>query len=520
VKTLRFVLGDQLDASLANLDPSHEVVVMVEVAEETTYVRHHKQKIAFVLAAMRRFAAELRASGVEVDYVKLDAPENTGSFDGEFLRALARHSPTRIEMTEPGEWRVLEKMQAWRDACGVPMAILDDTRFFASRHRFQRWAAGRRRYRMEDFYREMRRETGLLMREGEPEGGRWNFDAENRKRLPRGYRPPPLLRFAPEETTSEVLDLVEIRFADHFGDLRPFGWATCREEALRALDHFIEVNLAEFGDYQDAMAVGEPFVRHAILSPYLNIGLLSPREVCARAERAYQEGRAPINSVEGFVRQILGWREYVRGIYWREGPDYAKSNALGARRPLPDFYWSGKTELRCVAEAVGQTRREAYAHHILRLMVTGNFALLAGLDPREVEEWYLAVYADAYEWVELPNTHGMALFADGGQLASKPYAASGAYIDRMSDFCGGCGYDPKLKSGPKACPFNALYWNFLIVNKDKLASNQRLAMPYRTLENMGEARRAEIASDAGAFLATLKAADYSTPSVFKNSSSQ
>ena len=506
VKTLRFVLGDQLTRSLASLrdlDPARDVVLMVEAAEETTYVRHHKQKIAFVLAAMRRFAQTLTAEGIEVDYVKLDTPGHSGSFDGEFASALKRHRPDRVEMTEPGEHRVLAKMERWRESCDVPFFIRDDDRFFATRARFAAWAAGRRRYRMEDFYREMRRETGLLMREGEPEGDRWNFDAENRKRLPKGYKPPELLRFAPEATTRDVLALVERRFADHFGDLDGFGWATSRDDALRALEHFLAVNLARFGDYQDAMAAGEPFVQHAVISPYLNAGLLTPREVCARAEAVYAQGGAPLNAVEGFIRQILGWREYVRGIYWREGPDYARSNALKAKRPLPSFYWTGETDMRCVAEAVGETRRHAYAHHILRLMVTGNFALLAGVAPAEVEDWYLSVYADAYDWVELPNTHGMALYADGCLLASKPYAASGAYIDRMSDFCGGCRYDPKAKSGRDACPFNPLYWNFLIENRARLAGNVRLAMPYRSLEAMSEARRKEIVRDAGAFLATL-----------------
>jgi deoxyribodipyrimidine photolyase-related protein len=507
LKTLRFVLGDQLThslASLKDLDATRDVVLMVEAAEETTYVRHHKQKIVFVLAAMRRFAEDLRAAGVEVDYVGLDAPDHSGVFDGEFFRALRRHEPDRVVMTEPGEHRVLEKMESWSEHADVPFLILDDDRFFCSRARFARFAAGRKRCRMEDFYRYMRRETGILMRDGEPERGRWNFDADNRKRLPKGFRPPELLRFAPDALTREVIQLVAQRFADHFGDLDAFGWATSRDDALRALDHFIAFNLAEFGDYQDAMAAGDPFLKHSVLSPYLNVGLLTPREVCLRAAQAYEEGLAPLNSVEGFVRQILGWREYVRGIYWREGPNYSTSNHLQATRPLPSFYWTGETDMRCLAETIANTRREAYAHHILRLMTTGNFALLAGLAPGEVESWYLSVYADAFEWVELPNTHGMALYADGGLLATKPYAASGAYIDRMSDFCAGCRFDPKLKSGPEACPLNALYWNFLIANREKLAGNPRLAMPYRSLDAMSAARREEIVGEAGAFLAALK----------------
>jgi deoxyribodipyrimidine photolyase-related protein len=270
-----------------------------------------------------------------------------------------------------------------------------------------------------------------------------------------------------------------------------------------ALEHFIAEALPRFGDHQDAMMAGEAFLFHSLISSALNIGLLTPREVCLRAEREYHAGDAPLNAVEGFIRQILGWREFVRGIYWRHMPDYAAVNALGADRPLPGFYWSGDTGMNCVAEAVGQTRRHAYSHHIQRLMVTGNFALLAGVRPQEIEDWYLAVYADAFEWVEMPNTLGMAVFADGGLLASKPYAASGAYIDRMSDFCAGCAYDVKQKTGPKACPFNALYWAFLIRNEKALSGNPRMAMPYRTLAGWPEKRKAALTRSAEAFLDTL-----------------
>jgi deoxyribodipyrimidine photolyase-related protein len=500
---LRLVLADQLTrdlASLADIDPTRDVVLMVEVAEEATYVKHHKQKIAFLFSAMRHFAAALEAEGLHVDYVRLDAPGNAGSFTGEVERALARHRPERLCLTEPGEWRVLEMMRGWPTAFGLPVEIRDDDRFFASRGRFARWAEGRSSYRMEFFYREMRRETGLLMDGDEPEGGRWNFDAENRKRLPASVKPPPRRRFEPDAVTRAVIDLVAARFPDHFGDLEPFGWAVTRADALAALDHFVKDALPRFGDYQDAMKAGDGFLFHAILSPYLNCGLLTAREVCVAAERAYRRGSVPLNAAEGFIRQILGWREYVRGIYWLRMPAYAETNALGAARRLPWFYWSGETDMNCLANVVDDTRRQAYAHHIQRLMVTGNFALLAGIAPAEIEAWYLAVYADAYEWVELPNVHGMVMFADGGLLASKPYAASGAYIDRMSDYCGPCRYDPKVKLGPDACPFNYLYWNFLIENRAKLARNPRMGMPYRTLDAMTDARRDEIAKAAKDFL--------------------
>jgi deoxyribodipyrimidine photolyase-related protein len=507
VKTLRVLLGDQLTpgvGALSDLDPATDVVLMIEAREEATYVPHHKQKIALVLSAMRHFAQELAAQGVAVDYIRLDDPANTGSLTDEFLRAVARRRPARAVIAEPGEWRVREAASQWEARAGLPVEIREDDRFFATHARFDAFARGRKSLRMEFFYRELRRETGLLMRDGEPLGGRWNFDPENRKALPRGAKIPARRRFPPDAITREVLDLVEARFPDHFGETETFGWPVTRADALLALQDFIDHGLAGFGDYQDAMKAGAPFLFHALLAPALNIGLLTPREVCARAAAAYDEGRAPLAAVEGFIRQILGWREYVRGVYWRTAPDYGRSNALDAARPLPAFYWSGETRMNCIAEVVRQTRRHAYAHHIQRLMVTGNFALLAGLRPSEVEQWYLAVYADAFEWVELPNTHGMALFADGGLLASKPYAASGAYIDRMSDYCAGCAYEVKTKAGPRACPFNYLYWAFLIRNETLLSKNPRMAMPYRTLAGWSAQRRDELLAQAAAFLDELE----------------
>ncbi len=503
---LRFVLGDQLThtlASLRGIDKAHDVVLMVEVHDETTYVPHHKQKIVLILSAMRHFAEELRAEGIKVDYVKLDDEANTGSFAGELARAIERHKPAHIMVTEPGEWRVLADMRSWEDRFNLPVDIRNDDRFYASRARFHLWAEGRKSFRMEFFYREMRREHSVLMEGGEPVGGQWNFDHDNRKSLPAKLKPPTRARFAPDAITQEVMALVRGRFASHFGHLDSFGWAVTRADALEALDHFITVCLPQFGDYQDAMKTGEPFLFHSILSPYLNTGLLTPREVCARAEAEWSAGRAPLNAVEGFIRQILGWREYVRGIYWAKMPDYVDTNALDAKRPLPWFYWSGETALNCLSQSIGDIQANAYAGHIQRLMVTGNFALLVGVRPAEIEAWYLAVYIDAYEWVELPNVHGMVMFADDGLLASKPYAASGAYIDRMSDYCTGCSYDPAIKAGPKACPFNYLYWNFLIENQGKLGRNPRMAMPYRTLEKFTDARRAEIVDDAQGFLASL-----------------
>ena len=418
-RNLCFVLGDQLTRDLSSLQrliPERDVVLMVEVGDETTYVRHHPQKIALILSAMRHFAEDLRERGITVDYVKLDDEDNTHSFSGELARAVKRHDPERILVTEPGEWRVWQMMGDWETDLDLPVDILDDDRFYCSRDRFAELVEDRKTGRMEYFYREMRRETGLLMEDGEPAGGAWNFDKENRKSLPKGFAPPHRMRFRPDEITQEVLDLVAARFDNHFGDLGGFGWAVTRDEALRALRHFIKECLPSFGDYQDAMKTGEDFLLHGLISPYLNAGLLTASEVCEKAEAAWRDGDAPLNAVEGFIRQILGWREYVRGIYWTEMPEYVEGNYLNAKRDLPAMYWGGDTDMRCMAECIGTTRRHAYAHHIQRLMVTGNFALLAGVQPKQIEQWYLEVYADAYEWVELPNVHGMVMHVHADKL--------------------------------------------------------------------------------------------------------
>lgn len=504
--TLRVVLGDQLSAgvsALRDIDPERDVVLMAEVQAEATYVNHHPQKIVFFLSAMRHFAEELAAAGLWVDYVRLDDPANTGSLGGEVARAVARHGAARVVVTEAGEWRLAEDMRGWSDRAGVPVEICEDDRFLCSHEAFEAWAKGRRSFRMEQFYRAMRVHTGILMDGDAPEGGRWNYDAENRRRLPDRLDPPPVPAVAPDAVTRAVMALVRERFYDHFGDLDGFAYAVTRADAEALWERFVVERLPSFGDYQDAMASGRPFLFHAVISAYLNVGLLDARVMLARVVRAWRDGGVPLNAAEGFVRQILGWREYVRGIYWLGMPAYATRNALGADRPLPAFFWSGDTDMVCLAECIGDTRRNAYAHHIQRLMVIGNFALLIGADPAAVNRWYLEVYADAIEWVQLPNTHGMTLHADGGLLGSKPYAASGKYIRRMSDYCERCRYSPDETTGPTACPFNALYWRFLIRNADRLRGNHRLAMAYRTLDRFGRDRRAGMLAQAETFLAGL-----------------
>lgn len=506
-KSLILILGDQLSRTLKPLMTgikSSDVVLMVEVAEETTYVRHHKKKIAFLFSAMRHFAQLLNDDGWDVDYVKFNDLDNAGSFTAEVDRAIERHKPDRVIVTEPGEWRVRGMMDDWREEFGLPVDIVEDGRFIATHDEFEAWADGRKQLRMEYFYRDMRRKTGLLITEdGKPEGGKWNFDSENRKPPKGDMSFPEPLRVEPDKITQEVMDMVGDEFADHFGDLEPFWFGVTADDAEAAFDLFIKESLATFGDYQDAMLIDERFLYHSMISLYINAGLLDPLQVCQRVADEYAQGRVPLNAAEGFIRQIIGWREYVRGIYWLKMPNYVDQNFFEAGRSLPDFYWTTETDMACVRAAVTQTKEEAYAHHIQRLMITGNFALIAGIDPKQVHEWYLAVYADAYEWVELPNTLGMSQFADGGLLGSKPYAASGNYINKMSDYCKNCQYDVKQKTGDDACPFNPLYWDFLIRNRDKLNDNARLGQIYRNWDRMDVEKQDAYLKSASKFLETL-----------------
>jgi len=500
------LLGDQLTphiASLRHARRDRDIVLMVEAEAEATYVWQHRKKVVFFLSAMRHFAADLRDAGWHVDYVELDDPSNTGAIDTEIERALKRHGADRVVITEPGEWRLAEAFRDLRDRTGVPFDIVDDDRFICSRERFEAWLGNRRQPRMEHFYRMMRRKTGLLMDGDEPIGGKWNYDADNRGAASPDMAFAPPTDFAADETTCAVIDLVAGRYPEGFGDIDPFRFAVKSYDAERAFDDFLKHRLAGFGDTQDAMLKGEPVMNHAFVALYINVGLLDPLDVCRRAEAVWRTGDAPLNAVEGFVRQILGWREYVRGIYWHAMPAYARRNHLGHTRPLPGFYWTGDTDMACIREVVHQTRRHAYAHHIQRLMVTGNFAMLAGVEPAAVHEWYLAVYADAIEWVELPNTLGMSQFADGGLMGSKPYAASANYINRMSNYCDGCRYKVKQRNGPDACPFNYLYWDFLARNRSRLDNNPRLSQQYRTYDRLADDRKTAIRDDAAAFLATL-----------------
>ncbi|MFM9829782.1 MAG: cryptochrome/photolyase family protein [Sphingomonas sp.] len=506
VRNLILVLGDQLSLTLSSLaagDPARDRVLMAELAEEATYVRHHKKKIAFLFSAMRHFAEELRALGWSVDYIPLDSPDNRRNFSAQLAHAIAEHRPERVVVTDAGEWRVSQMLKDWQSDFALPVDILADTRFLCSTDAFSAWAAGRKQLRMEYFYRDMRRQTGLLMDGDQPAGGKWNFDAENRKAAPADLFMPQPRAHPPDAISSDVLTLVAARFPDHFGDIAPFWYAVTRADAEAAFTAFVNEALPKFGDFQDAMLTGQPFLYHAVVAQYLNCGLLDPVRICQQVEAAYRAGDVPLNAAEGFIRQVIGWREYVRGIYWLKMPGYDRSNFFGHARALPAFYWTAQTKMACVKAAVTQTKEQAYAHHIQRLMVTGNFALLAGIDPHALHLWYLSVYADAYEWVELPNTIGMSQFADGGLLASKPYAASGAYINRMSDYCKACTYDVKQRTGPDACPFNGLYWDFIGRHRDAIGHNPRMAQMVRVYDKFSSDEQQRIADTAADFLASL-----------------
>ncbi|MCL4105013.1 UNVERIFIED_CONTAM: hypothetical protein GTU68_018720 [Idotea baltica] len=504
---LRLILGDQLSpgmSSLADADPDKDLILMAEVRAEASYVKHHKKKIAFLFSAMRHFAKDLSGKGFTVRYVRYDDPLNTGSLFGEVERLIDETDISEIILTTPGEYRLKAEFSEWSDRLDLPVKLRDDDRFLCTSEDFARWAAGRKQLPMEYFYREMRRKYSILMDGVDPIGGEWNFDSENRKPPKDGLDIPAPHQTEPDEITKDVLALVEAEFADHFGDLYPFPFAVTRDQAKAVLDDFIASRLPTFGDYQDAMIQGEPWMYHSHIGFYLNCGLLMPLECIQRAEDAYHKGHAPLNAVEGFIRQILGWREYIRGIYWLKMPDYKSLNFFDAKRDVPDFYWTADTQMNCLRQCVSETKRNAYAHHIQRLMVLGNFALIAGLDPDQVSEWYLLVYADAYEWVELPNVTGMVLFADGGVLASKPYAASGSYINKMSNYCKSCRYKVTVKNGPDACPFNYLYWDFLNRNSDKLGGNPRMGFMFKSLGRMSDEKRAAIADDSARFFKAIE----------------
>ncbi|MEQ9094812.1 MAG: cryptochrome/photolyase family protein [Phycisphaerales bacterium] len=498
VGTLAVILGDQLDPrspALRRLDKKADAVLMMEVDEEASLGPSHRQRTAVFFSAMRHFALGLHDKGYRVRYTPVDQRGNTHSLTGEVKRAAKALKPDRIVVVHPGDWRVYEAAQGWQDATGVETEILDDTHFTCTLEEFNDWADGRKELTMEYFYRERRKALGILVDgDGKPEGGQWNYDHDNRKSFGKGGPDaPPPLRFDPDEVTKEVIELVKKRYPDAPGNLEDFGWPVTGSDARKALDHFITYRLREFGPYEDAMWTGRPWLYHSLLSVPLNLKLLDPTKCIDAAIEAYEKGSAPINSVEGFVRQLIGWREYIRGVYWREGPDYRDRNYLDQHGDLPDFYWTGNTDMRCMKECIDPVLDYAWMHHIPRLMVTGNFALIAGVHPRKIGDWYFGMYADSVDWATTPNTIGMAMYADGTEeggpvVATKPYAGSANYINKMSNYCKKCPYDHTARTGEtdkgQACPFNTFYWDFLIRNEDRFAGNNRMALIMKNVKNM------------------------------------
>ncbi len=492
--TLRLILGDQLNSAHSwfhTIQPD-VVYLLMEVRQETDYVRHHAQKILAIFAAMRDFASHLKAQGHRVRYVAIDDPSNRHLLTGNLDALIPHYQASAVQYQTPDEWRLDAQLSAWAQSVPVPVTMVDSEHFYTSRHEAAQLFQGRKQWLLEHFYRTQRRRHAVLMEStGKPAGGQWNFDHDNRK--PWHGTPPEPPDFRPLHDHSALWQTIAASGIDHFGNPQAqcFRWPLNRTEALAQLDAFIAHTLPHFGDYQDAISSQGWRLFHSLLSFALNVKMLNPREVVQAAETAWRDGLVPLAAAEGFIRQILGWREYVRGFYWAHMPGYTETNALGHHHPLPEWFWTGKTDMACMASAINTSLENAYAHHIQRLMVIGNFALLAGLDPQELHRWYLGIYIDAFEWVEAPNTLGMSQFADGGLLATKPYVSSAAYIDRMSDHCKGCCHDKKAKTGDGACPFNALYWDFFARHEHQLRGNHRLAMVYRSWDKMApEAQQA------------------------------
>jgi deoxyribodipyrimidine photolyase-related protein len=522
-RRLIVVLGDQLDADstvFQDFDPELDWIWMAEVSGEATHVWNSQCRISMFLAAMRHFRDRLRERGWPVAYRQLNVSGSQWSFGdraelglaegaetlaSQLALTLDRLRPTEVHAVDPGEWRLKDQLQGVARAAGIAWVARPDQHFFSSPEEFAAHARGRKQLRLEFFYRELRQRTGFLMDGDQPAGGQWNYDAENRESFGKqgpGFVPAPR-RFPPDALTQEVLAMVQERFGSHPVSVTAFDWPLTAAEAQSTLDDFIAQRLPEFGRWQDAMWTGEPWLYHSRLSAVLNLKLLHPRTVLDATENAYRSGRVPLPAAEGFIRQILGWREYVRGVYWHSMPGYLERNALGAHQPLPRFFWTGDTEFNCLRHSLRQTLDLGYAHHIQRLMVTGLFSLLVGVHPKEVHGWYLAVYVDAVEWVELPNTLGMSQYADGGVMASKPYIATGKYIQRMSNYCQGCRFDPAQATGPKACPFTTLYWDFLVRHKALLAKNPRMSLQVRNLARLSAEQLAAIGREASELRARL-----------------
>lgn len=505
MKKLILILGDQLDVdsvALKEINPTTDEVLMVESVNEAKHVWSHKARIALFLSAMRHFAEYLKSQRFPLTYIE----RSPLTIVEELRSKIISGKFTHLVCVEPGEWRLKQLIEALALELNITLEMPQDQHFYCTHEEFKGWVANKKELRLEYFYRLMRKTHGILVdQDGNPEGGQWNFDRDNRKPFPKkgpGLIPPPEL-FEPDQVTKAVLAEVQEHYSDHPGSLEHFQWPVTRQQALQALEGFVEHRLATFGIYEDAMWTDTPFGWHSLLSSSLNLKLLNPREVIDAVLVAWKKHDLELATVEGFIRQILGWREFVRGMYYLDMPQMALDNFYDHQNALPAWYWTGKTKMKCMQEAIGQTLQYGYAHHIQRLMVTGNFALLAEVLPQEVCDWYLAIYVDAIEWVELPNTAGMALFASGGRFTSKPYIASGAYIKRMSNYCSSCQYKPDIRFGEGACPMTTLYWNFLIKHRTQFEASPRTRLMTANLSRISELDQQAIQTHAKGLLGDL-----------------
>ncbi len=505
IKEIRLILGDQLNIQHSWFEEIDAKVlfVLMEIKAESEYVRHHIQKIVGIFKAMRHFADELRQKGHQVVYYHINATQNTQSFKGNLIKLIEQYHPTHLAFQEPDEYRLDQLLREVFTSFDLPFQVHSSEHFYTKRDELATFFEGKKLYLMESFYRNMRKKHQVLMESSsQPISGQWNYDKDNRKKLPKKHIPPPAHLF--QHQVDDIVDAIQEMDIPSIGtiDTSSFIWCTTRKEALQLFDYFLDYLYPYFGTYQDALSEHYWSIYHSRISFALNIKLISPKEIVDRAEAYWSKHQEAVSlsQAEGFIRQILGWREYMRGIYWAKMPDYASLNFFNNQGKLPAFFWTGNTKMACMRKAIGQSLKYAYAHHIQRLMVTGNFCSIAGIHPDEVDAWYLGIYIDAFDWVELTNTRGMSQYADGGVVATKPYVSSGAYINKMSDHCANCHYNYKLKTGEKACPFNSLYWHFIQRNEAKLSSNRRMSMMYALWRKMNEDDKIALLNQADDYL--------------------
>ncbi|MDA9231350.1 cryptochrome/photolyase family protein [Rickettsiales bacterium] len=500
-KKIILILNDHLnlESNAIKLYQEGDLILMCENYQDFRKHNHHKKKLVFIFSSMRHFAAKIIEQKYNLHYLKIEDKNNSGILTEEIIKTARKYNYNEIILEHPSDYETLTNIKSLENQ-NIKINILEDSKFLCTIEEFKQLNVNKKTMLMENFYRKMRKKHNILMDKDKPDGGSWNYDKLNREKITESKNIPTRYKAKNDQITLQVIDLINAEYPKNFGEIVNFDLAVTREESLLIFRQFLQERIENFGQYQDAMLEEDDFLYHSHISFYVNNGLLKPLELIKEVEKLYKENKVKINSAEGFIRQILGWREYVRGIYWHKMPEYKKLNFLEARNKLPAFYWDANTKMNCLKKCVTTTIKNSYAHHIQRLMVLGNFALLSFIDPKEVNEWFLCVYADAYEWVEMPNVTGMILFADGGYLASKPYAASGAYINKMSNYCKNCHYDVKLKNGSKACPFNYLYWNFMIQNKERIGKNHRLAIAYNTLSKFNEEKIHNITKDSKNFL--------------------